>query len=785
MMSVVLLALLSASQAVGHTTYEQAGDAFIASGPRVSRSEIVRSYPGIFPRSTGEGEWTTFDLKHYLQNFWQPGEPLGASCEHLVRLGSVGDGGKLACNPLALGTAGTEGTSLAAGSPCLVVSVGHNSEASFEAAVESLAPTCDVHTIDPMLASPAARTAFVGSSSHRFAFGERFSAASASLPRYAGKRVALLKLDCEGCEAEALLPWVRATCTEQILVEVHTMSWPADAQPLKRLLRTHKLLSALEPEYAVFSATPNMLAGEGMVIEYGLKRRASCFGAQASPAKQPLAPPSALAPSAPRVAVCLVGQLRSLNRTAASLQAFLLDALDADAFVVATTDSNAPPTDAERRLVALLGPRVRHTALGTEREVLDAALLKRVAKAPLHELSALHVEAARASGGSAKVLDASLWPHKVSAQLLHAEACAATVRRAEAARGKAYELYVRARLDTELFEPVPTAFHAPLDATDPALAVVPNGPDEGGINDRMFFGGTLAFEADASRWRALLENSHQIHALWTPESLHRAHLLASGIRVVREPLAYCLLRPDGACKYPQELEHSLRALPGLLTRRPELDAALLPPPPLPKAADEQRSATDDEERERRGLSEVATPSPPPMPPMPPPAPVRPGWGSGSVGVNRRFPYDGALGAGSSVAAAPTSCVTYPHASYPGCMPVPRNVRPSDTSDTVQRYQEPPACAPLPVQEGTTTCDLKIPESMQQQSYTKIDELVGAPNLVDMGGDESNPTIDMGVPSNRAARPSLCCAHGLRARACHREHGLPSILHGSGRWRSQR
>ena len=43
-------------------------------------------------------------------------------------------------------------------------------------------------------------------------------------------------------------------------------------------------------------------------------------------------------PSLPRVAVCLVGEPRSIGLTAGNLRTNLLDAWDADGFVASTTD---------------------------------------------------------------------------------------------------------------------------------------------------------------------------------------------------------------------------------------------------------------------------------------------------------------------------------------------------------------------------------------------------------------------------------------------------------------
>ena len=68
-------------------------------------------------------------------------------------------------------------------------------------------------------------------------------------------------------EFDSLPAWIESTCTEQILVEVHgCLSTVGNAET--RLRKFHQLMSALEPEYAVFAAMPNLLSG-GACIEYG------------------------------------------------------------------------------------------------------------------------------------------------------------------------------------------------------------------------------------------------------------------------------------------------------------------------------------------------------------------------------------------------------------------------------------------------------------------------------------------------------------------------------------
>lgn len=309
------------------------------------------------------------------------------------------------------------------------------------------------------------------------------------------------------------------------------------------------------------------------------RQPAGCPSPAKTPAHMPVAPStpspamaiSGGSPPGPqrRVAVCLVGQLRSIARTAESLRRNLLEHWEADGFVVATTDHDDAPSAIDRAHVKLLGPRVVDAVLGASADILDGSLLDRLAAAPLHELS--FVDMQDPSKGMAQ---------RYASQLLHGKACHARVMHAEATRGSTYDVYVRMRLDTALFEPMPSRFLAAVSAPD--VAVVPSGEDFGadsggadGLNDRVFVGGALAFAADSSRWLALLQNTLNITSPWILETLTRDSMAAAGVTVRREPLAYCLLHVDGWCKYLGELAQAARIQTDLLARQPLLCGRLL------------------------------------------------------------------------------------------------------------------------------------------------------------------------------------------------------------------
>eukprot|EP00966_Prymnesium_polylepis_P025602 590506-Prymnesium_polylepis.1 len=254
------------------------------------------------------------------------------------------------------------------------------------------------------------------------------------------------------------------------------------------------------------------------------------------------------------LAVCLVGQLRSVGMTAPSLRAYLLDAWEADGFLIATTDEGSEPSAAERAAAASLGPRIIRSILDATDKVLNMSVLNALTNAPIHEsnhLHRLHPEAA--------------WPRRMAGQVLHNKMCYDEVMAHEKARGLPYKIFARVRVDTYLFHPVPIGFRTAA-ASSTNVAVVPLGADYGtaphpGLNDRMLVGGREAFTADAMLWHTMLHNTPTVSHKWVVESLLRDQLSRNGINVVRQPLAFCLmLKETRGCKYPEELIRSLDVL---------------------------------------------------------------------------------------------------------------------------------------------------------------------------------------------------------------------------------
>ena len=163
----------------------------------------------------------------------------------------------------------------------------------------------------------------------------------------------------------------------------------------------------------------------------------------------------------------------------------------------------------------------------------------------------------------------------------------------EARRQMKYKHYVRARFDMLLLQPVPLAFLDRLQ-TD-CTAIVPDGEDYGGLNDRLLFGDGCAFAKDASIMEemARLDGQHIVEG-WNPERANAHNLASLGERLHRMPLAACLLTVEGACKLRGELVQSERLLPTLLNERPHLCGSLLVAGNDKSTCDPARSTIQDD-----------------------------------------------------------------------------------------------------------------------------------------------------------------------------------------------
>jgi hypothetical protein len=267
-------------------------------------------------------------------------------------------------------------------------------------------------------------------------------------------------------------------------------------------------------------------------------------------------------PEARETAVCLSGMPHSLWRTAPSVREHVLDAWDADAFLVAQlggAEQRSTRSDS-RAAAAALGPRLRLAVHRTSRQLLDPELYGRVL-----EWNGSRVRRGPNVGGSAGYKGWIL-------QLLNRESCLRVVLHSEAASGVRYRVYARLRLDSLFLAPLPRSM---LEAS-PNVAIVPAGDAWGqspqGLCDRMLVGGFREFEADARLWVTFRDNPEGIiEPGYITESATRAHFLLHGINVRALPIAYCTINTEGACRYPEHLSISVSLLgPELLREHPEL-----------------------------------------------------------------------------------------------------------------------------------------------------------------------------------------------------------------------
>ena len=148
--------------------------------------------------------------------------------------------------------------------------------------VHAFNPKCKIHTWDGTLPDAVVAPPFV--ELHRVNFDEHswryYSSGAHGAAKHGAPKgpanIAILKIDCEGCEFGVLPSWLRNTCTDQILLEMHVSGQhtteevardsffrpEADGAALMRqMLTTHDL----------FFAEPT--TGSGCCAEYALRRK--------------------------------------------------------------------------------------------------------------------------------------------------------------------------------------------------------------------------------------------------------------------------------------------------------------------------------------------------------------------------------------------------------------------------------------------------------------------------------------------------------------------------------
>ena len=197
-------------------------------------------------------------------------EPIGCPQKHLTLLSSTdktvtepnGDvADKVVC----------EADATLSAAPCRVLSVGSDGDAAFENEVHRRWPRCAIDVFDGTLTGSRE---FLRKKLPSYINFVPRNFGPMSWQSYNGQTVAILKIDCERCEHEALIPWLTHVCTQQILIEVHPPGQDADDAN-----RTAHLLAAISETHEPFFGVHNHRAGKrkgGRFAELAWRRRKPC-----------------------------------------------------------------------------------------------------------------------------------------------------------------------------------------------------------------------------------------------------------------------------------------------------------------------------------------------------------------------------------------------------------------------------------------------------------------------------------------------------------------------------
>ena len=155
------------------------------------------------------------------------------ACGNGTRIGLGGEQAKMLCE---------QASAMLSRSPCSVVSVGSNGDASFEQQVHNRWPDCAIETWDGTLTGRRAPLRnrlpqfieFVPRNFGGSSWSERHANENDTMA-VRGTRATILKIDCEGCELEALVPWVSHVCTGMVLMELHGINTTAAALMLQSM----------------------------------------------------------------------------------------------------------------------------------------------------------------------------------------------------------------------------------------------------------------------------------------------------------------------------------------------------------------------------------------------------------------------------------------------------------------------------------------------------------------------------------------------------------------------
>jgi hypothetical protein len=139
-------------------------------------------------------------------------------------------------------------SSSSSSSSCLVYSVGSHNDIEFEMGIDDLLPGCETHTFDPTLRVPFLGDAYstfhpwgLGQDGVTVTYNDNTFVTQSFMNMFralghVGRRLDILKVDCEGCEYDAMVPLFEAMVrneiqVDQLLIEIHT---PFRAEPEKQ-----------------------------------------------------------------------------------------------------------------------------------------------------------------------------------------------------------------------------------------------------------------------------------------------------------------------------------------------------------------------------------------------------------------------------------------------------------------------------------------------------------------------------------------------------------------------
>jgi len=146
----------------------------------------------------------------------------------------------------------------------------------FEEAILHVSKACEIHVFDHTVKHATNKPPEVhfhpwGLANATDASGELKSLADiVKLLGHEGRKVNILKIDCEGCEWTTFRTWFEAKIfVDEILVEVHGGTTHPSDNPLARQFMKY----LAERDYLIFHKEPNVQysEGDGLCLEYSFK----------------------------------------------------------------------------------------------------------------------------------------------------------------------------------------------------------------------------------------------------------------------------------------------------------------------------------------------------------------------------------------------------------------------------------------------------------------------------------------------------------------------------------